>query len=151
MPRRRSASDVVVAARRRSTCVAVLFAVGFTAHSAAILAQPRPLEVALADPVVQAAERQIDTDRDWTANLLVQLGSIVSPSGHEQRRAEAVAATMREIGLQQVSVDGAPNAIGVVPGRSGRAVVFVSTLDDLGPVADFQKAAGHPPGSNRPV
>src|SRR5205085_7116211 len=42
-------------------------------------------------------------------------------------------------------VDDAPNAVGVIPGRSGRALVFVSTLDDLGPVADFQKAAARPP------
>jgi acetylornithine deacetylase/succinyl-diaminopimelate desuccinylase-like protein len=52
---------------------------------------------------------------------------------------------MREIGLQRVAVDSAPNATGVIPGRSGRALVFVSTLDDLGPVAEFQKAAGAPP------
>jgi len=44
-----------------------------------------------------------------------------------------------------VSVDGAPNAVGTIRGRSGKAIVFVATLDDLGPVADFQKAAGHPP------
>jgi acetylornithine deacetylase/succinyl-diaminopimelate desuccinylase-like protein len=52
---------------------------------------------------------------------------------------------MKEIGLQRVAVDAAPNAVGVVPGRSGRAIVFVSTLDDLGPVAELQKAAGQPP------
>lgn len=108
-------------------------------------AQPRSLAAALADPRVVAAERQVDSQKDWTADLLVRLGGIVSPSGHEQLRAEAVAAAMREIGLQQVTADNAPNAVGLIPGRSGRAVVFVSTLDDLAPVADFQKAAGHGP------
>ena len=52
---------------------------------------------------------------------------------------------MRDIGLRDVTVDDAPNAVGTIPGRSGRALVFVSTLDDLGPVAEFQKAAAHPP------
>jgi acetylornithine deacetylase/succinyl-diaminopimelate desuccinylase-like protein len=57
---------------------------------------------------------------------------------------------MREIGLQRVTVDTAPNAIGVIPGRSGRAIVFVSTLDDLGPVAEFQRAAGSAPHVDGP-
>ena len=108
-------------------------------------AQPRSLNAALADTRVASALKQVDADAGWTAAVLTRLGAIVSPSGHEQQRAEAVVATMREIGLKQVSVDAAPNAIGVIPGRSGRAVVFVSTLDDLGPVAEFQKAAGRPP------
>jgi acetylornithine deacetylase/succinyl-diaminopimelate desuccinylase-like protein len=52
---------------------------------------------------------------------------------------------MREIGLSNVVVDDTPNAIGVIPGRSGRALVFVSTLDDLATVAGHQRAAGRPP------
>lgn len=92
-----------------------------------------------------SALKEVDAQPEWAAAVLVRLGGIVSPSGHEAARAEAVAATMKEIGLQRVTVDDAPNVVGVIPGRSGRAIVFVSTLDDLGPVADFQKAAGRPP------
>src|SRR5689334_6194121 len=103
------------------------------------------LDARLADPAVKAAVARVEGSTAWTAERLVELGAIVSPSGHEQERAAATARIMRDIGLQQVAVDVAPNAVGVIPGRSGRALVFVSTLDDLGPVADFQKAAGHPP------
>ncbi len=111
----------------------------------ALRAQPRPLSAALADPRVATAIADVDAYTPWTADLLARLGAIISPSGHEQQRAEAVASAMREIGLQHVAVDAAPNAVGVLPGRSGRAIVFVSTLDDLGPVAEFQRAAGAAP------
>ncbi len=108
-------------------------------------AQPRSLNRALADAHVQAAVKLVDDRADWTASVLVRVGAVISPSGHEKERAEVVASLMREIGLKKVSVDDAPNAVGVIPGHSGRAIVFVSTLDDLGPVADFQKAAAGPP------
>jgi acetylornithine deacetylase/succinyl-diaminopimelate desuccinylase-like protein len=120
-----------------TTCVALT--------AAPALGQPRPLQAALADSRVGAAIADVDAHTAWTADLLARLAAIVSPSGHERQRADAVAAAMREIGLQRVTVDSAPNAIGVIPGRSGRAIVFVSTLDDLGPVAGFQKAAGRAP------
>ncbi|HTK29212.1 MAG TPA: M20/M25/M40 family metallo-hydrolase [Vicinamibacterales bacterium] len=108
-------------------------------------AQPRPLDAALADARIARASASLDGDSAWAAALLAKLGAIVSPSGHERERAEAVAAAMRDIGLTDVTVDDAPNASGRIRGRSGRAVVFVATLDDLGPVADFQRAAAHPP------
>jgi acetylornithine deacetylase/succinyl-diaminopimelate desuccinylase-like protein len=38
---------------------------------------------------------------------------------------------MRQIGLPNVSIDDAPNVVGVIPGRSAKVLVFVSTLDDL--------------------
>jgi acetylornithine deacetylase/succinyl-diaminopimelate desuccinylase-like protein len=121
-----------------AVCAAVC---GATAASA----QPRPLAQALADPRVSTALKAVDDRSSWTASTLVRLGAVVSPSGHERERAELVAAIMREIGLQRVTVDDAPNVAGTIPGRSGRAIVFVSTLDDLGPVAAFQKAAAGPP------
>jgi acetylornithine deacetylase/succinyl-diaminopimelate desuccinylase-like protein len=103
------------------------------------------LDDALASAATQKAVAALDASESWTSGALVRIGGIVSPSGHERARADLVASLMREIGLKTVSVDDAPNAVGVIPGRSGRALVFVSTLDDLAPVADFQKAAGHPP------
>jgi acetylornithine deacetylase/succinyl-diaminopimelate desuccinylase-like protein len=75
------------------------------------------------------------------AELLVEIGGIVSPSGEELERARRVAAEMEAMGLQDVRVDGSPNAVGVIPGRSGKAVVFISTLDDLATVAAHQRAA----------
>jgi len=107
--------------------------------------QPRPLGAAVADPAVRKAIAFVDASRDATARQLASLGAIVSPSGKEHERARAVAERMRSIGLQRVAVDDAPNAIGIIPGRSGRALVFVSTLDDLATVAEHQQAAGRPP------
>ncbi|MDP1570411.1 MAG: M20/M25/M40 family metallo-hydrolase [Vicinamibacterales bacterium] len=87
----------------------------------------------------------IDARRDQIAGWLARIGGIISPSGQEQARAEAVAAEMRRIGLSDVVVDASPNAVGVIPGRSGKALVFVSTLDDLATVAEHQRAAAAPP------
>jgi len=79
------------------------------------------------------------------AEQLVEIGAIISPSGQEHERADAVAALMRQAGLQDVQISGAPNVTGRIPGRSGKALVFVATLDDLATVAEHQRAAGTPP------
>ena len=118
--------------------VAAVLAVGVTAPAAA---QEGGLSDALARAEVQAALTHIDGHRAETASFLERIGGIVSPSGEELERAQAVAARMREIGLDSVRVTQSPNAIGVIPGRSGRALVFVSTLDDLATVAEHQRAA----------
>jgi acetylornithine deacetylase/succinyl-diaminopimelate desuccinylase-like protein len=105
----------------------------------------RGLPQALADPVVRAALAAVDERRDDTARWLARIGGIVSPSGDEHARATAVAAEMRRVGLTDVAVDGAPNVVGRIPGRSGKALIFVSTLDDLATVAAHQRAASAPP------
>jgi len=105
----------------------------------------RPLGQALEDDGVQAALDYVDASTDRTARFLAEIGGIISPSGQEHDRAEAVGRRMREIGLSDVEVDGTPNAVGTIPGRSGRALVFVSTLDDLATVAVNQRAASGPP------
>lgn len=111
-----------------------------------VAAAGRPaVAAALARPEVGAVLDHLDGARQATAEFLVEIGGIVSPSGMEHDRAEAVAARMRAIGLDSVRVTGAPNAIGVIPGRSGRALVFVSTLDDLATVAEHQRATDAPP------
>jgi len=108
--------------------------------SGQVAAEDRSLENAIADEAVQKGLQDIDNARDDAAQLLVKIGGIISPSGEEQERAEAVAAEMRKIGLADVRVNDAPNAIGVIKGRSGKALIFVSTLDDLKTVAENQKA-----------
>ncbi|MFT6058101.1 MAG: hypothetical protein ACJAS2_002394 [Pseudohongiellaceae bacterium] len=45
---------------------------------------------------------------------------------------------MQGIGLQNVEVSSSPNTIGRIPSSSGKAIVFVATLDDLATVAEFQ-------------
>ncbi len=105
----------------------------------------RPLDFALDDPTTVAALDRLDARATDTAAFLAQIAAIESPSGQEQARAEAVAARMRAIGLHDVTVDAAPNVVGRIPGRSGRALVFVSTLDDLATVVEHQRGAARPP------
>jgi acetylornithine deacetylase/succinyl-diaminopimelate desuccinylase-like protein len=80
----------------------------------------------------------VDARRDQTARFLAAIGGIVSPSGREGERAQAVAAEMRRIGLADVTLDATPNVVGRIRGRSGKALIFVSTLDDLATVAALQ-------------
>lgn len=111
----------------------------------ASLSQRRTLAEALADPMVQTALQHIDGRAEKMGADLAKIGAIPSPSGGEHARAAAVAAMMRAIGLSGVTVDAAPNAVGHIPGRSGRALVFVSTLDDLATVTVHQSKAAGPP------
>ena len=106
---------------------------------------PTELGALVQDSRIQAALYFVDDHSDETARFLADIGGIISPSGHEHERAAAVAARMRAIGLQDVRVDDGPNAVGKIPGRSGRAIVLVSTLDDLANVAEHQRAASGPP------
>ncbi|TVP57448.1 MAG: peptidase dimerization protein [Gemmatimonadales bacterium] len=103
------------------------------------------LRGALERPEVQAGLAHIEERRPPTVELLTDLALIVSPSGQEEERAHRVAEEMRRIGLEDVEVDGSPNAIGRIPGRSGQVVVFISTLDDLATVAEHRRAAEGPP------
>jgi acetylornithine deacetylase/succinyl-diaminopimelate desuccinylase-like protein len=95
-----------------------------------------------------AAAQVVELVRSWrydTTQFLVEIGSIESPSGEEHARAARVADEMRRIGLSDVRVTDSPNVIGRIPGKSGEATVFVSTLDDLRTVAAHQRARGGPP------
>lgn len=121
--------------------VALLFVtLSFSAH-----AGEREIDDAVADAAVQKGLKDIDDARMNAANLLVKIGGIISPSGEEHERANAVAEEMRKIGLSDVRVNEAPNVIGIIPGRSGKALIFVATLDDLSTVAENQRASGKPP------
>jgi acetylornithine deacetylase/succinyl-diaminopimelate desuccinylase-like protein len=121
--------------------VSSLFCTLVTA-SFSLTAQPRALDEALNTRAVQAALQQITDTRLVAAQQLVDIGGIISPSGQEHERAAAVAQLMRDIGLQNVHITNSPNVIGTIPGTSGQALVFVSTLDDLATVAEHQREAG---------
>ena len=102
------------------------------------------------DSVLDGADatRAVTLVRSWrneTSELLVELGAIESPSGEEHERAARVAEEMRRIGLSDVRITDSPNVIGRIPGRSGEATIFVSTLDDLKTVVDHQRARDKPP------
>jgi acetylornithine deacetylase/succinyl-diaminopimelate desuccinylase-like protein len=52
---------------------------------------------------------------------------------------------MREIGLEDVQIDATSNAVGRIKGRSGKAIVFITTLDDLATIAELQRTGGKRP------
>ena len=105
-----------------------------------------PLATALATPGVAAGLERLDgpASRQHAIDTLVAVGSIPSPSGAEAQRAAAVADRMREAGLTDVRVTAEPNVIGVLPGRTRRALVFIATLDDLASVAALQRGGATP-------
>ena len=105
------------------------------------------LDGALGDARVRAALRHVDTHRSAMAATLVALARIESPSGHERQRAAEVARRMRAMGLLDVKLDtgASPNVTGRIRGRSPKAVMFVSTLDDLANIPELQRRAPHPP------
>ncbi|WP_009034526.1 M20 family metallopeptidase [Indibacter alkaliphilus] len=87
----------------------------------------------------------INAQGNRAAQMLVEIGGIISPSGEELERAEKVAEYMKEIGLTDVKVEDMPNAIGIIPGKSDKVLVFISTLDDLETVALHQRESGKLP------
>jgi acetylornithine deacetylase/succinyl-diaminopimelate desuccinylase-like protein len=96
-------------------------------------------------PTLQQMVAEMMQKDDQASDLLIELGGIISPSGREHERAEAVARHMKAIGLQQVRVTEAPNVVGYLPGQTDELLVFVATLDDLEGVAEHQKAAKKSP------
>ena len=115
-----------------------------------LLAQPRApaeedLRRALGRDEVTSSLAWIEASEDRAVETLVGLASIVSPSGEEQERARWLADRMRAIGLRDVAVDSLANVTGSIPGRSGRALVFVTILDDLATIEQLQREAERPP------
>lgn len=96
-------------------------------------------------PTLQKGLTWIENQKPISAESLIKIGGIISPSGQEQERAEAVMKEMKRIGLQEVRMDSGPNVIGIIPGQSAEQLVFVSTLDDLAGVAEHQKAVNKQP------
>ncbi|WP_116367089.1 M20/M25/M40 family metallo-hydrolase [Parahaliea mediterranea] len=113
-------------------------------------AQPAEVTVATVTATAQQAQVRrglnwLDAHRDHSARQLADIGAIIAPSGQEQERAHFVAGAMRAAGLVDVRVSPVNNVVGRIAGTSGKALVFVSTLDDLATVAQHQRAAAHPP------
>ena len=109
------------------------------------VAAPVSADNILDEPAAAQVVELVRSWRDDTTQFLVEIGSIESPSGEEHARAARVADEMRRIGLSDVRITDSPNVIGRIPGKSGEATVFVSTLDDLRTVAAHQRARGGPP------
>ncbi len=110
-----------------------------TAICCSVCAQHDAVLSSFEDEKTERALKFIDQNRQKYTNWLIEIGQIVSPSGQEHERAEAVADIMKKIGLQRVTVNEMPNAIGTLPGKREQCIVFVSTLDDLAGVAEHQR------------
>ena len=95
----------------------------------------RAVSDVVTDEAVKKSLERLEGMKGQMANRLAEIGAIPSPSGQEHKRAAKTADWMRAIGLSDVAVDDAPNAIGMIHGRSGKALVLISTLDDLQTVA----------------
>jgi acetylornithine deacetylase/succinyl-diaminopimelate desuccinylase-like protein len=86
----------------------------------------------------------IHDKKDVAADQLIRIGSIISPSGEEELRAEAVAEIMYDFGLQFISIDSLYNVQGMIKGKSDSVIVLISTLDDLATVASWQRQLNRP-------
>jgi acetylornithine deacetylase/succinyl-diaminopimelate desuccinylase-like protein len=108
--------------------------------------RPVDLDAVLATRAVKAALGSVDGSERRAVETLIDLASVVSPSGREHDRARLVAERMRTIGLTAVAVDSVPNVTGTLRGRApGRAIVFVAMLDDLPVIESFQRSGAHRP------
>ena len=123
----------------------IVFGLILIFHPLRLLADSSSIERVAHEPKIREALAYVDAHQLQTGEFLASIAAIVSPSGHEQERAEAVAKHMRDIGLRNVSVDGTTNAVGIIPGRSPRALVFTSMLDDDPTVVKNQKSATRAP------
>lgn len=113
-----------------------LLSFGIVHHA---FAQGDAIKETFNDRQIQRSLNFLDQNRDQYTDWLIEVGQIISPSGQEHERAQAVAGIMKKIGLQNVRVNEMPNAIGILPGKSDRCIVLVSTLDDLAGVAENQR------------
>ena len=113
-----------------------------------IKVHPKPdedLSAVLQQDEVKSSLAWIDASEGRLVESLVSLASIISPSGQEQERARWVADRMRAIGLENVHMDKTSNVIGRIKGRSGKAVIFITTLDDLATIAELQRTVSQQP------
>jgi tripeptide aminopeptidase len=90
----------------------------------------------LADARVQAAFSEIEAMRALNNERLVELTQIPAPPFAEQVRGAEMAARMRALGLEDVTIDAVGNVIGRRPGSAGsaaRRIAIVAHLDTVFP------------------
>ena len=128
-------------------CLGVLsaLAIGASVLGQSATTPAEELTEVLRQENVKSSLAWIDASEDRLVKSLVSLASIVSPSGQEQERARWLAERMRAIGLKDVNIDAKSNVVGRIKGRSGKPVIFVTTLDDLATIAELQQTGGKRP------
>ena len=103
------------------------------AHSAA--AASSEVSQIIANQRFKAATAELDAERDRINDETIRLTQIPAPPFKEGERAKAYAEMMRQNGLQEVTIDGVGNVIGVRPGKQHNlpVLVFSAHLDTVFP------------------
>ena len=83
----------------------------------------------------KAAAAELNAERDRINDETIRLTQIPAPPFKETERGKAYAQMMRDNGLQQVTIDGVGNVIGVRPGKQpgGPALILSAHLDTVFP------------------
>ena len=82
----------------------------------------RHLKNELSDPAVLRDLADIESDANISAQQLVEIGGIISPSKQELKRAKLSQRLCGGIGLQNVEVTSSPNAMARIPGSTENAI-----------------------------
>ena len=83
-------------------------------------------------PDIAAAMTTIfDLESDWAIDRLITLTEIPAPPFGEQKRAEAFAQMLRDVGIRDVKIDAAGNVIGRRKGGGGPTVMLAAHLDTV--------------------
>jgi tripeptide aminopeptidase len=85
----------------------------------------------LAHDRVRAARHHIERTDEVTLARQAAISAIPAPTGAEERRAGRVAELFREVGLSDVSLDGAGNVHGWLGGNGAAPVVLAAHLDTV--------------------
>jgi tripeptide aminopeptidase len=96
--------------------------------------EPQAAERLVAHPRVREALRLVEASERQTIEEQIALCQIPAPPFGEEERARAFAERLRALGLADVRIDGAGNAIGERPGDAARPLVVLSAhLDTVFP------------------
>jgi acetylornithine deacetylase/succinyl-diaminopimelate desuccinylase-like protein len=120
----------------RTIFALVGWAAGVAAAAGATAKTPEAerAERIVASPAYRAAVAEFDRDFDRFVRELIFLTEIPAPPFKEQRRAEAYAKLLREVGLENVEIDAEGNALGLWRGTGGAPLLAVAAhLDTVFP------------------
>ncbi len=87
----------------------------------------------VAHPVWMRTMRTVQDLREWLDQSQIELTEISAPTFHESARAERMASFFRALGLRNVRIDSAGNALAERPGVSNGLVVIAAHLDTVVP------------------
>lgn len=74
--------------------------------------------------------REIDNNKDKLIKLLINIASIPSPGGHEQKKIQFIKEKLQEYGLRQVTTDSIENCIAKLPAKSSTKTILIVAHTD---------------------